>query len=133
MKPAVLLLFTLLVSFFAATVSHAAAAAFLVANGRPRAEIIIAEQPSRTQRLAAQELRSTVEKITGARLPVVTSPLPEAIRMCHALVGPERLLFASDHPGVEPRVILDAFVAAKLPAAAVEKVCSSNARRLFNL
>ena len=84
MKPARLLLFTLLLSFFAATVSHAAAAAFLVENGRPRAEIIIAEQPTRMQRLAAHELRSTVEKITGARLPIVTSP---HAGVAHVFVG----------------------------------------------
>ena len=63
----------------------------------------------------------------------IVSPLPEAIRMCHALVGPERLLFASDHPWVEPRVILDALAAAKLPAGDVEKISSGNARHLFSL
>ena len=63
----------------------------------------------------------------------VVSPLPEAIRFCHALLGPERLLFASDHPWVEPQVILDALAAAKLPAEDVEKIFSGNARRLFSL
>lgn len=48
------------------------AAPFLVENGTPRAEIVIAEQPTRSVRLAAEDLRSYVEKISGARLPIVT-------------------------------------------------------------
>jgi predicted TIM-barrel fold metal-dependent hydrolase len=59
--------------------------------------------------------------------------LPDAIRFCHGRLGPERLLFAGDHPWVEPRVILDALAAAKLPAADVEGISSANARRLFAL
>ncbi|HEV7403503.1 MAG TPA: DUF4838 domain-containing protein [Chthoniobacteraceae bacterium] len=55
------------------TVSRAAEA-FLVENGQPRAEIVIAEQPPRTVRLAAQELQTYVEKISGARLPIATQP-----------------------------------------------------------
>lgn len=63
----------------------------------------------------------------------IVSPLPEAIRMCHDLVGPERLLFASDHPWVEPSVILDALAQAELPAADLEGIYLENARRLFSL
>src|SRR4051812_12804567 len=55
------------------TVSRAAEA-FLVENGEARAEIVIAEQPQRTVRLAAQELQTYVEKISGARLPITTQP-----------------------------------------------------------
>ena len=84
MKPTLLPHLALLLSLLAAPVSHAAAAAFLVEDGRPRAEIIIAEQATRTQRLAAHELRSTVEKITGARLPIVTSPHAGVV---HVFVG----------------------------------------------
>jgi hypothetical protein len=51
-----------------------AADVFLVEKGRPRAEIVIAEAPTRSQKLAAEELRTYVEKITGAQLPVVTAP-----------------------------------------------------------
>jgi predicted TIM-barrel fold metal-dependent hydrolase len=63
----------------------------------------------------------------------IVSPLPDAIRFCHGLLGPERLLFASDHPWVEPRFILDALAAAKLPAADVAGISSANAKRLFAL
>ena len=51
-----------------------AAETFLVENGQPRAEIVIAEKPLRTVRLAAQELQDYVEKISGAKLTIVTEP-----------------------------------------------------------
>ncbi len=47
---------------------------FLVQNGRPQAEIILAEKPQRSARLAAQELQNYLEKISGAHLPIVTAP-----------------------------------------------------------
>ncbi len=52
--------------------------AFLVKDGQPQAEIIIAEQAPRTTRLAAQELQLYVEKIAGARLPIATEPSADA-------------------------------------------------------
>lgn len=63
----------------------------------------------------------------------VVSPLPEAIRFAHELLGPDRLLFASDHPWVEPAVILQALQDARLPAGDVDAILSGNARRLFRL
>ncbi|HUG69196.1 MAG TPA: hypothetical protein VMM76_15705, partial [Pirellulaceae bacterium] len=51
-----------------------AAEQFLVKDGRAQAEIIIAENPPRTVRLAAHELQNYVEKISGARLPIATQP-----------------------------------------------------------
>ena len=51
-----------------------AADAFLIENGQPRAEIVISETPTRMQRVAAQEFREQIEKISGARLPIVTRP-----------------------------------------------------------
>ncbi len=47
---------------------------FLVHQGQPTAEIVIAESPPRTTRLAADEMRYYVEQISGARLPIVTVP-----------------------------------------------------------
>src|SRR5712672_663653 len=47
-----------------------AADAFLVKDGQPQAEIVIAENPQRAVRFAAQDLRTYVEKISGARLPI---------------------------------------------------------------
>jgi hypothetical protein len=50
------------------------AEAFLVEDGQARAEIVIAEQPQRAVRLAAHELQTFVEKISGAKLPIATQP-----------------------------------------------------------
>ena len=62
-------IFTTLSSF------HAFAAGItLVENAQPRAEIVIAGQPLRTVRLAAQELQDDIKTLSGARLPIVTQP-----------------------------------------------------------
>ncbi len=45
---------------------------FIVEDGVPRAEIVIAEEPPRMVELASTELRDYIEKITGAQLPIVT-------------------------------------------------------------
>lgn len=49
----------------------------LVEDGQPRAQIVISEKPARTTRLAAHELQTYVEKISGAKLPIVTQPSNE--------------------------------------------------------
>jgi len=54
--------------------SWPAAGVILVKDGQPRSEIIMAEQPPRLVKLAADELRSYVEKISGAQLNIVTEP-----------------------------------------------------------
>lgn len=69
------LLFVLLLTLAAiphATGQAPASQPLIVAGGQPRAEIVIAEKPARTARLAAQELQKYVEKISGATLPIVT-------------------------------------------------------------
>ena len=48
--------------------------AFLVEKGQPRAEIVIAETPTRSQKLAAEELQTYIGKITGTQLPIITAP-----------------------------------------------------------
>src|SRR5687767_3081504 len=62
------------VASFLLTLPAMAAERFIVENGEPRAEIVIAETPERSVRVAADELRTYVEKISGARLPIVTAP-----------------------------------------------------------
>ncbi|MEM1443936.1 MAG: DUF4838 domain-containing protein, partial [Verrucomicrobiota bacterium] len=52
---------------------------FLVENGQAKAEIIIAEEAPRSTRWAAKELQETIEKISGAKLPITTEPGGEAI------------------------------------------------------
>lgn len=63
----------------------------------------------------------------------VVSPLPEALRFAVDFSGPERLLFSSDHPWVDPLHIIDTVAAARLPAATEQKIYSHNARQLFRL
>lgn len=62
----------------------------------------------------------------------IASPLPLAIKFAHEFMGADRLLYASDHPWVEPRVILDALRSLNLPAKEEEKILSGNARKLFD-
>lgn len=45
---------------------------FIVFEGEPRAEIVIAEEPPPMVRLAAGELQDVIKKISGAELPIVT-------------------------------------------------------------
>lgn len=54
---------------------------FLVENGQTRAEIVIAEKPTRMQRVAAHEFRQQIEKISGAHLPIVTQPSGKAVKV----------------------------------------------------
>ncbi len=49
-----------------------AADPLLIENGQPRAEIVIAENPARMTNLAARELQTYLERISGAKLEVVT-------------------------------------------------------------
>jgi tetratricopeptide (TPR) repeat protein len=68
--------FVALLSILAASdsVPTSAAESVLVDNGTPRAEIVIAADPPRSVRLAAVELQTYIEKISGARLPIVFEP-----------------------------------------------------------
>jgi hypothetical protein len=46
----------------------------LVRDGHPAADIVVPEQPPRMTRLAAEELQAYLEKISGARLQISSSP-----------------------------------------------------------
>ena len=61
--------------------SSALAQPLLVENGQPRAEIIISDKPTRMQRVAAHEFRQQIEKISGAKLPIVTQPSGNAVKI----------------------------------------------------
>jgi len=52
----------------------ALAAGWLVKDGKPHAEIVIAEKPARAADLGARELQAYIEKISGAKLSIVTQP-----------------------------------------------------------
>ncbi len=75
-----LVLLTLVVGASVAEVANSAER-WIVHEGQPRAEIVIAAQPRRTVRLAARDLQTYVQKITGARLPIVTTPSADAVKL----------------------------------------------------
>jgi predicted TIM-barrel fold metal-dependent hydrolase len=77
-------------------------------------------------------MRTPSEYLRNIWLDVV-SPLPLAIKFAYEFVGANRLLFSSDHPWVEPRLIADCVRTAGLPDEAEEKLFGTNARRLFRL
>ena len=58
----------------------------IVQDGKPRAQIVLAEQRTRMATLAALELQHYVERISGASLPIVTEPTNN--QPIHIHVGP---------------------------------------------
>jgi len=54
--------------------TFASAEPFLVENREARAEIIVSETPTRTQRIAARELQTYLKKISGAELRIGSEP-----------------------------------------------------------
>ncbi len=71
MKLTILLLTMFATPLFAET--------WLVENGEPRAEIVTAKEPTRSARLGATELQSYLEKISGARLEIVSEPTKQGL------------------------------------------------------
>ena len=65
-------LLTVILSF--AVAPPASAETFVIKDGKPRAEIVIAGKSPRTVKLAAEELRTYLKKISGATLNIVTRP-----------------------------------------------------------
>jgi predicted TIM-barrel fold metal-dependent hydrolase len=63
----------------------------------------------------------------------VVSPLPLAMKFAYEFMGPDKLLFASDHPWVDPLLIANDLRSLQLPAADERKIFSENARQLFRL
>jgi predicted TIM-barrel fold metal-dependent hydrolase len=61
------------------------------------------------------------------------SPLAMSIRYGYDYVGPDRLIYASDHPWVDPKLIAANVRSLKFPAADESKIFGGNARRLFRL
>lgn len=67
-------LFILILPFLAAC---AFGQQYIVQNGQPRAEIVLAEDPARAADMGAHELQTYIQKITGATLPIVSEPSGE--------------------------------------------------------
>ena len=63
----------------------------------------------------------------------VVSPLALAIRLGYDMVGPDRLLFGSDHPWVDPSLIAETVKSLGLPAEDERKIFRENAKKLFRL
>ncbi len=61
------------------------------------------------------------------------SPIALAIKYGCDFVGTDRMLYASDHPWVDPVLITGQLQSLKLPASDEAKIFSGNARRLFRL
>ncbi|MEZ5944827.1 MAG: DUF4838 domain-containing protein [Planctomycetaceae bacterium] len=70
-----------LVALLAPMASLHAADMFIVEDGKPLAEIVISTTPTRMQRVAAHEFRMQIEKISGARLPIVTRPSGKVVKI----------------------------------------------------
>ncbi len=63
----------------------------------------------------------------------VVSPLPIAVKFAHDFIGSERLIYSSDHPWVDPTLIVETVQAAGLSADSEQKIFAQNARKLFRL
>ena len=63
----------------------------------------------------------------------IVSPLPLAMRYAYDLIGPERLIYSSDRPWVNPKDILDGLRSLTLPAEDEAMILGGNAQRLFRL
>jgi predicted TIM-barrel fold metal-dependent hydrolase len=72
------------------------------------------------------------EYLRGVWLDAV-SPLPQAIKYGCDFVGVDRMLYSSDHPWVDPKLIISCIHQMKLPAADEQKIYAANAQRLFRL
>ena len=61
------------------------------------------------------------------------SPIGLAVKYGIDFAGPEKMLFSTDHPWVEPKIILDVIESLHLAPDAEAKVMGGNARALFHL
>jgi len=61
------------------------------------------------------------------------TPIGLGIRYAWEFAGPDKLLYSSDHPWVDPQLIVDQVESQHLPAADLSKLYNGNARALFRL
>lgn len=70
--------------FLAAMLAVAAVearAALIVDDGQPRGRIVITDAPTRTAKLAAEQLQLYIRKMSGATLPIETQPADDAVNL----------------------------------------------------
>jgi predicted TIM-barrel fold metal-dependent hydrolase len=63
----------------------------------------------------------------------IVSPQSLAMKFAYDFLGAERLLYASDHPWVQPKLIRDTLESLHFPPSDLEKIYTTNARKLFQL
>lgn len=63
----------------------------------------------------------------------VVTPLPLAIKFAYDMVGPDKLLYGSDHPWVDPALIMNSVKSLGLPPEDERKIFRDNAVKLFRL
>lgn len=63
----------------------------------------------------------------------MVSPLPEAMRFARDFTTADRLLFSSDHPWVDPALILECLRSLDLSSEDERKILGGNAQKMFNL
>lgn len=63
----------------------------------------------------------------------IVSPQPLAMKFALEFCGSDRLLFGSDHPWVDPKLILDSLKSLHLSPSQEAGILSGNARKLFTL
>ncbi|HUQ94252.1 MAG TPA: amidohydrolase family protein [Bryobacteraceae bacterium] len=61
------------------------------------------------------------------------TPIGLAIRYAYDFAGPAKILYSSDHPWVDPQIIIDQVDAQKFPAADRTRIYSGNAKALFGV
>jgi aminocarboxymuconate-semialdehyde decarboxylase len=61
------------------------------------------------------------------------SPIGLGIKYAHDFAGPDKLLYSSDHPWVDPQIIIDQVEGIGLSQPDLGKLYQHNARALFNL
>lgn len=76
--------------------------------------------------------RAPSEYLKRVWLDTVT-PIGLGIKFAYEFAGPGKLLFSSDHPWVDPQLIVDQVEAQNFPAGDRVKLYSQNARDLFRL
>jgi predicted TIM-barrel fold metal-dependent hydrolase len=76
--------------------------------------------------------RAPSEYLRRVWLDTVT-PIGLGIRFAHDFAGPDKLLYSSDHPWVDPQIIIDQVESQKFSSADRAKLYAQNARELFRL
>lgn len=84
------------------------------------------------KRGAEQIKRAPSEYLKRVWFDTVT-PIGLAIQYAYQFAGPAKILYSSDHPWVDPQIIIDQVDAQKFPESDRARIYSGNAKALFKL